>query len=43
VLLFGDFLQPITILSALPLSFGGAFVGPLVAHSELDLPSFIGP
>jgi multidrug efflux pump subunit AcrB len=42
VLLFKDFLQPITILSALPLSFGGAFVGLLVAHSELDLPSFIG-
>jgi multidrug efflux pump subunit AcrB len=42
VLLFRDFLQPITILSALPLSFGGAFLGLLVAHSELDLPSFIG-
>ena len=42
VLLFKDFLQPITILSALPLSFGGAFLGLLVARSELDLPAFIG-
>jgi multidrug efflux pump subunit AcrB len=42
VLLFQDFLQPITILSVLPLSFGGAFVGLLVAHSELDLPAMIG-
>jgi multidrug efflux pump subunit AcrB len=42
VLLFKDFLQPVTILSALPLSFGGAFLGLLVARSELDLPAFIG-
>jgi multidrug efflux pump subunit AcrB len=42
VLLFKDFFQPITILSALPLSLGGAFLGLLVAHSELDLPSLIG-
>jgi multidrug efflux pump subunit AcrB len=42
VLLFRDFLQPITILSALPLSLGGAFAGLLVAHSELDVPSMIG-
>jgi multidrug efflux pump subunit AcrB len=41
-LLFGDFLQPITILSVLPLSFGGAFVALLVARSELDLPAMIG-
>jgi multidrug efflux pump subunit AcrB len=41
-LLFSDFLQPITILSVLPLSFGGAFVGLLVARSELDLPAMIG-
>ena len=27
VLLFGDFMQPITILAALPLSIGGAIVG----------------
>src|SRR5919201_2080199 len=41
-LLFRDFLQPITILSVLPLSFGGAFVALLVARSELDLPAMIG-
>ncbi len=27
VLLFKDFVQPVTILAALPLSLGGAFVG----------------
>jgi multidrug efflux pump subunit AcrB len=42
VLLFKDFLQPITILSALPLSLGGAFVALLLARSELDIPSMIG-
>src|SRR5262249_2045695 len=36
VLLFGDFLQPITILSAIPLSTGGAFLALLIARSELD-------
>jgi multidrug efflux pump subunit AcrB len=41
-LLFKDFLQPITILSVLPLSFGGAFVALLLARSELDLPAMIG-
>jgi multidrug efflux pump subunit AcrB len=41
-LLFKDFLQPITILSAIPLSLGGAFVTLLVAHSELDIPAMIG-
>src|SRR3546814_18473241 len=30
VLLFKDFIQPITILSAIPLSIGGAFFGLLV-------------
>jgi multidrug efflux pump subunit AcrB len=42
VLLFRDFLQPITILSAIPLSVGGAFVGLLLGGSELGLPSMIG-
>ncbi|MNV06238.1 Multidrug resistance protein MdtC [compost metagenome] len=42
VLLFRDFLHPITILSAIPLSLGGAFVGLLLAGSELDIPSMIG-
>jgi multidrug efflux pump subunit AcrB len=41
-LLFEDFLLPITILSVLPLSFGGAFVALLVAGSELDMPAMIG-
>ena len=42
VLLFKDFFQPITILSALPLSMGGAFAALLVAGSGLNLPSLIG-
>jgi multidrug efflux pump subunit AcrB len=42
VLLFKDFLQPVTILSAIPLSLGGAFAALLLAHSELDVPSMIG-
>ncbi len=42
VLLFKDFLQPITILSAIPLSTGGAFLALLVAGSELDVPAMIG-
>lgn len=42
VLLFRNFLQPITILSAIPLSVGGAFIGLLVGGSELGLPSMIG-
>ena len=42
VLLFKDFLQPITILSAIPLSLGGALVALLIARSELDVPAMIG-
>ena len=42
VLLFKDFLQPITILVALPLSLGGAFVGLLVAGKSFSMPSLIG-
>jgi multidrug efflux pump subunit AcrB len=42
VLLFKDFLQPVTILSAIPLSLGGAFIALLIARSELDVPSMIG-
>jgi multidrug efflux pump subunit AcrB len=34
VLLFKDFLHPVTILSALPLSLGGAFVGLLIAQKS---------
>ncbi|MBK0391256.1 efflux RND transporter permease subunit [Ramlibacter algicola] len=42
VLLFKDFLHPFTILAALPLSIGGAFVGLLVARAALSMPSLIG-
>jgi multidrug efflux pump subunit AcrB len=42
VLLFGDFLQPLTILSAIPLSLGGAFLALLLANSLLSVPSMIG-
>lgn len=42
VLLFKDFLQPVTILVALPLSLGGAFLGLLVAGKALSMPSMIG-
>lgn len=42
VVLFKDFLQPVTILSALPLSLGGSFVMLLATGSELDVPSMVG-
>jgi multidrug efflux pump subunit AcrB len=42
VLLFKDFLQPVTILMALPLSLGGAFVGLLLAQKSFSMPSLIG-
>ena len=42
VLLFKDFLHPVTILAALPLSLGGAFVGLLVADKSFSMPSLIG-
>ena len=42
VLLFKDFLQPVTILFALPLSLGGAFLGLLFAGKALSMPSMIG-
>jgi multidrug efflux pump subunit AcrB len=42
VLLFKDFLHPFTILTALPLSLGGAFVGLLVADKSFSMPSLIG-
>ncbi|QLG89904.1 efflux RND transporter permease subunit [Chitinibacter bivalviorum] len=42
VLLFRDFMQPVTILAALPLSIGGAFVALLVANSAFAMPSLIG-
>jgi multidrug efflux pump subunit AcrB len=42
VLLFKDFLHPVTILAALPLALGGAFVGLLVAQKSFSMPSLIG-
>ena len=42
VLLFQDFFQPVTILSAIPLSLGGSFLALLAVHSELDMTSMIG-
>ncbi|HEY8360343.1 MAG TPA: efflux RND transporter permease subunit, partial [Ramlibacter sp.] len=42
VLLFKDFLHPVTILSALPLALGGAFVGLLLAQKSFSMPSLIG-
>jgi multidrug efflux pump subunit AcrB len=42
VLLFHDFMQPLTILAALPLSIGGAFIGLLVSQKALSMPSMIG-
>ena len=42
VLLFKDFLHPVTILAALPLSLGGAFVGLLAADKSFSMPSLIG-
>lgn len=42
VLLFKDFMQPLTILAALPLSIGGAFVALLLTGRALSMPSMIG-
>jgi multidrug efflux pump subunit AcrB len=42
VLLFRDFMQPVTILAALPLSIGGAFVLLLITGKSFSMPSLIG-
>jgi len=42
VLLFKDVLQPVTILAALPLSLGGAFIALLAAGKSFSMPSLIG-
>ena len=42
VLLFKDFMHPITIFPSVILSFGGAFLGLLIAGKMLSMPSFIG-
>jgi multidrug efflux pump subunit AcrB len=41
-LLFRNFFQPVTIMTALPLSLGGAFAALLVCHMSLSLPALIG-
>jgi multidrug efflux pump subunit AcrB len=42
VLLFKHFLHPVTLLTALPLSLGGAFVGLLLTHTSFSMPSLLG-
>jgi multidrug efflux pump subunit AcrB len=42
VLLFKDFLHPASIMPSVILSFGGAFLGLLIADKMLSMPSFIG-
>jgi multidrug efflux pump subunit AcrB len=42
VLLFKDFMHPVSILPSVILSFGGAFIGLLVTGKMLSMPSFIG-
>lgn len=42
VLLFRDFMQPVTILAALPLSIGGAFILLLLTGKSFSMPSLIG-
>jgi HAE1 family hydrophobic/amphiphilic exporter-1 len=42
VLLFRSFFKPGVILSALPLAVGGAFMGLLIFHLSLSVPSLIG-
>jgi multidrug efflux pump subunit AcrB len=42
VLLFRDFVQPVTILAALVLSVPGAFLALFVTQSSLSMPSMIG-
>ena len=42
VLLFGSFLQPITILVSLPLSIGGSIIALLITHKAMSMPVVIG-
>ncbi|MCE4225867.1 efflux RND transporter permease subunit [Methylobacterium sp. C25] len=42
VLLFGNFLQPLTILFSLPLSIGGAILGLLICNMPISMPVVIG-
>ena len=42
VLLYNNFLHPVTIMAALPLSLGGALIGLLIAQKALGLYALIG-
>ena len=42
MLLFKDFLHPFSILTALPLLLGGAFVALLATGMSFSMPSLIG-
>ena len=42
VLLFGSISHPFTILMALPVSFGGAFIALIMCHMTISMPSLIG-
>ena len=42
VLLFKDFVQPVTILAALVLSIPGAFLALFITHTAVSMPSMIG-
>lgn len=42
IILFRDFIQPLTILVTLPLSLGGALIGLLLIRASLDMSSVIG-
>lgn len=42
ILLFHNFFQPVTIMTALPLSLGGAVIGLLMCNMALSLPALIG-
>ena len=42
VLLFHDFLQPLTIISALPLALGGAVAALLITGNSFSMPTVIG-
>ena len=42
VLLFRGFMQPVTVMAALPLSIGGAFGALLITGASLSLPSLLG-
>ena len=39
---FNSFIDPVTVLMALPFSFSGAFIGLLITHQSLNLYSMIG-